>query len=141
MTATFPLKELTPASHEVVYHYAYTHYKQGQYEEAQNLFRLLSMVDGSKRKFWMGLGLSLQANKKYKEAIAAFESAAILDMNDPHAHYQAAECFFALSNKEKGLLALKGAENAIKFHAPKEDGFKSKLSLLKSAWLPRNQGK
>ena len=70
------LKILSTSSLEVMYHLAYSRYKQGLYAEAEGLFRILTRANTEERKFWMGLGLALHSGKKYAEAIDAYELAA-----------------------------------------------------------------
>src|SRR5262245_31055472 len=96
-------KQLSGESIEALYHIAYTQYKQGKYEDAVGVFRFLTLNDTRSRKHWMGLGASLQMQKKYNEAIEAYELAAALDPTDPHVHIYASDCCFAQKMTKEGL--------------------------------------
>lgn len=136
MKEKITVKSFSTDSLEVMYHLAYTRYKQGLYVDSEGLFRLLTVANTSERKYWMGLGLSLHCNKKYKEALDAYEMAAALDPKDPHANLQAAECFFALGSTGQGLIALEYAERCLQLQKSPEEGHKTRIALLRAAWNP-----
>jgi type III secretion system low calcium response chaperone LcrH/SycD len=130
---------LTKEAQEASYYLAHTFYRQGKYEEASSLFRMLTLAGPTTRKFWMGLGASLQMNKDYKEALNAYELAARLDPTDPHVHLYAADCFFTQGEAEEGLFALDCAERALTFSPQKQQNFKAHIQLLRRIWR-KNHG-
>lgn len=119
---------------EALYHFAYTHYKQGKYEDAVALFRFLTVTDTHTRKHWMGLGASLQMQRNYGEAIKAYELAAALDAADPYVHIYAAECFFAQRLTKDGLFALDCAERALKLQKEQDQNLLAHIKLMRRAW-------
>ena len=127
-------KKLTEGSAETLYHFAYTQYKQGKYQEAADLFRLLTAANTKTRKYWMGLGASLQMLKKYREAIEAYELAAALDPIDPQVHIYAADCFFAQKMVKEGLFALDCAERAVNQQKKPDPDLMTHIRLIRKSW-------
>lgn len=128
-------KDLSSGSLETLYHFAHSYYKQGKYEDAEGLFRFLTVANTHTRKYWMGLGASLQMRKVYDKAIESYELAAALDPTDPQVHLYAADCYFGMSKKEEGLFALDCAERAIKLSKPVDsENLLAHLALIRKAW-------
>lgn len=127
------LKPFSEESLEVLYALAHTHYNGGKFQEASDLFFLLTKQARDLRKGWMGYAASLQMLKRFDEAIAAYGWAAILDENDPYVHFYAAECFWAMENKDNALLALQSARNVAQASA-KHSQLDEQLKLLESTW-------
>lgn len=128
------METLEKSSIELLYNFAYNHYKQGKYGEAVGLFRLLTMADIRSRKHWMGLGASLQFQKKYAEAIEAYHMAAALDPADVHVHIYAADCFFAQDMHKKGISALDCAEQALKSKKKPDQNLLAHIKLMRQGW-------
>lgn len=126
------VQALSEASQSVLYSLAYRNYQQGNFANAESLFRVLTRTNVSNKNYWLGLGLSLQCHKFYQEALEAYEMAAALDAWNPHTHLQAAECLFQLNQKENGKVALDYAEKALK--AKPNATLKLRLDLLREAW-------
>lgn len=127
-------KHLTEGSAETLYHFAYMQYKQGKYQEATGLFRLLTVSNPKNKKYWMGLGASLQMEKEYDQAIAAYELAVAIDPSDPLVHLQAADCFFAQEKQKEGLFALDCAERALQQLPEKDKNLMSRIDWMRQAW-------
>jgi len=100
------LQGLTEDNMEAMYATAYTLYKSGRYTDAQKVFQALCIFDHMERKYWMGLGAAHQILKNYKAAIDAYSLATILDVFDPLAPLQAAECHLALGHIEEAKSGL-----------------------------------
>lgn len=123
------LQSFSDESLEALYLFAYSSYDKGKYEESTSLFRILTLQKKECRHYWMGYGASLQMLKRYEEAIGAYGYAAILDSKDPFVHLHAAECYHALKDHSKSMLAL---DSALTCNPPKK--LKDQLSLLKEVW-------
>lgn len=123
-----------PSSSEI-YSMAYHLYQAARYEEAEPIFRLLTTLEVENVAFWMGLAGSLQMQKKFKEAIDAYGTAAILEKSetDPLPHFHAAECFYALNDFIKAKKALKSAKKIAKKN-PKYDTLLNQLNLFENLW-------
>ena len=127
--------DISSEAQEALYSLAYICYNQGKYGEATALFRTLTVENPRGRKFWMGLGASLQMVKNYNEALLAYEVAAMLQPLDPHVHLYAADCFFTQGLAKEGLFALECAERALKsWPAEKQSNYRTHISLLRQAW-------
>lgn len=118
------------------YDTAYRFFTSGKYQEAEEVFLLLTVLDTMKVDHWFGLGASLQMQKKFKEAVDAYGAAALLDTQEknPLPHTHAAECLWELNELEKAFIAVKSAliiaEKDKKHHALIE-----KLQLLNKRWV------
>jgi|688.fasta_scaffold20241_6 type III secretion system low calcium response chaperone LcrH/SycD len=134
MTPNFTAKQLSSGSVEALYSLAYMHYKQGKYQEAVGLFRLLTMSSIKSKKHWMGLAASLQMLKQYQEAVRAYEMAAALDPTDPYIHIYAADCFFAQTMVQEGLFALDCAERAMEVEKKAEQKVTAHIALMRKMW-------
>jgi type III secretion system low calcium response chaperone LcrH/SycD len=104
------LTQLSDGHLQLIHQYAYSYYKQGQYEKACDLFRFLTVSKVEDSQYWIGYGASQQMLGRYEEALKAYEMAAILDQSNIHVHLYAADCFFCLSQLKDGIQALKSAE-------------------------------
>jgi tetratricopeptide (TPR) repeat protein len=105
------------------------------YEEASDVFCVLSFIDYKRHNAWTALGLSEKKIEKWEPALAAFSMAVITDFQDPVSFLQCGECHIALGQSqdakeciEKALELLKDITNPsaqkLKEHA---------LTLQKSA--------
>jgi type III secretion system low calcium response chaperone LcrH/SycD len=123
------LRGITKEQMEAIYSVAYNLYRAGKHEEAEKVFRFLCFFDHLEKKFWMGLGASQQALKKYGPAIDAYSYASILDIHDPRPPLQAADCYIAMGNQEKAESALTAA---IEFSGsqPQMKAFKERATTL-----------
>lgn len=103
------VRGITKEQMEAIYSVAFNLYRAGKYDEAEKVFRFLCFFDHLEKKFWMGLGSSQQAQKNYQNAINAYSYACVLDIKDPRAPLQAADCHIALGNTKEAISALTAA--------------------------------
>lgn len=78
-----------------VYQEALAQYEAGAYDKATDLFCHLSEELPLSVDVWKGLAACYQMRTYYHEALLAWGMAALLDRNDPVAHFHAAECLLA----------------------------------------------
>ena len=95
---------------EAVYHLAYNAYRQGKYPDARKLFQFLALNDHVESRFWMGLAATCQMSGDHREAVAAYEMAAVLDATNPWPPFHAGECYLALNDWESCGKALQAVE-------------------------------
>lgn len=126
--------ELSKEASELVYSDAYAMYRQGHYAKAEQLFRLLSIHHTFEPKFWMGLAGSLQMQKKYAEAVKAYNLVYALDGSAYKACFHCAECYFSLNDKKHGIKALNLAIDAIKVQATPDENMLTHIELMKQMW-------
>ena len=95
---------------EAVYHLAYNAYRQCKYQDARKLFQFLVLNDHVENRFWMGLAATCQMSGDYREAVAAYEMAAVLEATNPWPPFHAGECYMAMNDWEKSRMALQAVE-------------------------------
>ena len=95
---------------EAIYHLAYNAYRQGKYADARKLFQFLALNDHVESRFWMGLAATCQMSGEYRQAVAAYEMAAILEATNPWPPFHAGECYMAMNDWEKSARALQAVE-------------------------------
>ena len=135
-TQSFPTLSTEKISE--MHHIAFHLYRDKQYEKAGHFFRLLTIIDPSDMKYWKGLGASLQLAKKYQEAVECYASAVLVgsDQPDPYLFVHAADCFFALDQKEQGLKALEGAKLSAELR--KDMQVIAHVALMQELWSKNN---
>lgn len=107
VTTIRDVKGISDDEMEAVYATAFNHYNIGRYEDAESIFRFLVLLDHLNVKYWIGLGATRQAQKKFKEALAAYGNVVgNLDIKNFKASYYAAECLLAMGDKENAAKAL-----------------------------------
>lgn len=109
-------------------------YENGKYREAIDVFRVLTVLDVSERKYWLGLGASFQMQKDYDCALQSYGYAALLNENDPYAHFHAAECFLAQKEIEKGCQVLEVAKSVALLNKEKYNSLLTQIELMQNAW-------
>ena len=106
-TPLHELKGIRLEEMEAVYALAHDYYQTGRYEDAETLFRFLTMFDHLNEKFWMGYAAVEQVLKQYDKAIAAYAYVCVtLDLHNVKAAYYAAECYLAkgdLTNAQSSI--------------------------------------
>ena len=106
---------------EAVYHLAYNAYRQGKYPDARKLFQFLALNDHVESRFWMGLAATCQMSGEYREAVAAYEMAALLEATNPWPPFHAGECHMAMNDWGKSANAFQAVEILCEAAAGEED--------------------
>lgn len=118
---------------EDLYAFAYGFYESGHYEKSMHFFRFLTLVDFENRKHWMGLGAAYQMLKQYERALQCYAQAALLNPNEPYAHWHAAECFLALNLKVEAEYAMTSAHTLAISNPERYRPLLDKIELMKMA--------
>lgn len=126
-----PTPQFSQDAIEALYASGFSLYESGKYVNAVHFFRFLTLIDMNTRKHWMGLGASHQMLKEYENALQSFGYAALLNENDPYAHFHAAECFFALKQTDQGEQALASAETVALRQQKQYETLLARISLIK----------
>ena len=103
---------------EAAYALAYNYLQYGKFDKSEKLFQFLCKLDHYQARFFMGLGLSRQMQKKFAEAIDSYGVAGVLGMDDPMPAFRSAECYMLLGDHE---LAMSGAFSAQQRSKGKEE--------------------
>jgi len=95
---------------ESAYALAYNHYKAGNYQDAETVFRGLCLYDGNDARFWMGLAACLQARGDYTHAIDTYGMAgAMSGLQDPDPLFYGGVCYLKLGDTENALVSFQAA--------------------------------
>jgi len=117
-----------------LYTMGYQLYENGKYQKAADVFRVLTVLDQSERKYWLGLGASFHMQKEYDRALQSYGYAALLNENDPYAHFHAAECFLSQGKKENGYHVLEVAKSVALLNKEKYNHLLIQIELIQNAW-------
>lgn len=104
----YSLRGMTEQDVEAVYALGHTHYTTGNYNEAENIFRGLCLLNHLSQRNWLGLGAAQQMQKKYQPALSSYSYAQVLDMADPRPLMHIYECLMGLQDYPKAMESLEG---------------------------------
>ena len=110
---------------EAAYASAFNLIDQGKATDAEKLFRLLLTLDHHDHRFWMGLGVSLQLQKKFRLANATYAHLYTLDYENCVPPLRSAECLMNLGEYQYAEGAAIAAEAAAE---RQPDRFKTELA-------------
>lgn len=124
----------SPEEIKTVYASSYELYRSQKYDEAAQLFRFLTVLAPFEANYWKGLGASLQMKGQYNEALSCYICCQILnhEQPDPHLYVYAADCYFALDQREQGLKALEAAR--LSAEEKDDEQVIHHVSLMKELW-------
>lgn len=91
---------------EDIYNMGYTAYNAGHYQEAQNFFCFLTLMDREEPRYFFGAGAAFQMLKDYPNAIAFYECCTILDFLNPLPWYHLSDCYLQEDKKLEAAFAL-----------------------------------
>ena len=131
------ISRFTKEDLERFYAFAFELYRNGKYLEAKQFFRFLTMLNGLERKFWMALGACHQMLKEFQPALDCYSIAAVQYPDDPAVHQYAADCFFALGEKERAMRTLHSSITAAKKKG--DTSLVERLTLIQQAWKERRE--
>lgn len=100
------LRGLSDKDMEAIYSLAYTLYNHNKYDEAMKVFKFLSLMDHTDKRYFLGLAACRQMLGNYDKAIEAYQFAAVLDVEDPIVHLHAADCLLAAKRFDEARSAL-----------------------------------
>ncbi|MCX5769438.1 MAG: SycD/LcrH family type III secretion system chaperone [Candidatus Hydrogenedentes bacterium] len=121
---------LTKKDFDLIYSVGHTFYKSGKYEKAMPIFQFLTLYDHPTKKWWMGLGATLQMMKQFQKAVDAYSVATILDIEDPKPQLQAGYCLLTMKKKKEARSALEGVLLCCQDNVPAHAVFKSQAQAL-----------
>lgn len=123
------LRGFDDAQMETIYSLGFNFYQTGRYEDAEKVFKLLTLLDYSEVKYWLGFGAVQQAQRKFDQAVKSYAMGMMIDMHEPRLAYHAAECYIALGDKANAESALAAVEE----FAPEASEYKAKAAALKKS--------
>lgn len=118
---------------EAVYALAFDYYQTGRYEDAETLFRFLTMFDHLNVKYWMGYAAVEQVLKHYDKAISAYAYVCVtLDLHNVKAAYYAAECYLAKGDRANARSSLEFVNEFADVKTEMGRTFRAKAKQLES---------
>jgi type III secretion system low calcium response chaperone LcrH/SycD len=127
-------KKAPPLDTEAFYTKAYAHYQANQPDLAAEIFTVLCTRQPMEKRYWFGLGASLQESKNYEKALYAWAMTALLDPENPYPHFHAAECSDSLEQYNDALLAIREAQNRV---SDPQHPLYAPIALLEEQWRKR----
>ena len=100
------LKGITPRELNAVYQMGLGFYNTGRYDDAEKVFSFLVMFDHLEPKYWLAAGAVQQVKRNFEKAKGAYVQATMLDIHNAKPQYYAAECYFALGQRDDALATL-----------------------------------
>ncbi|MBS0628369.1 MAG: hypothetical protein JSS09_09180, partial [Verrucomicrobia bacterium] len=132
----FPISDDTI---ERFYQCGYRLYQDKNYQEAADVFFVISSIDYRRHNVWMILGLSEEKLNNYEQALVAFSMATLTDMENPLTFLHSAECYLALTDNENAQNCLQSALNLVNDKSDKESQqIKSQIISLQKTLLGGN---
>lgn len=92
------LQNINKEQIEQIYTVAYYQYDSGDYKNAQKTFQMLCLLDHFQGRFFLGLGACSQQLEQYQTAIESYQSAAVIDFEDPRPIYYLGECYIKIND-------------------------------------------
>ena len=111
------LQEDMNVSDETIEHFyqcGFRVYSQKNYQEAADVFFVISLLSPRRHNIWMALGLSEKELNNHAPALVAFSMAALTNMEDPLSFFHSAECYIALGEKEDAKECIEVASDLLK---------------------------
>ncbi len=115
---------------------AVSHYSSDDFQNARDLFILLTTLDPSKSNYWMGLGMAEQMSQHYDMAGMAYAMAADLNTDDPSILLYSANCLRLMDKLSDALALLDALIEGIGDDAEWQ-GVKKRAQELLSEWKPQ----
>lgn len=120
---------MTDEDVDLFYELGYNLYLQGDYKQAEELFRRTVLAKPMEKKHWQGLASCLQMQKRYEEALVPWSMCCLVDPENPLPHFHAAECLFSLKQLDEAAKALSTSESRDTAKA-----FQGKIATLRQRW-------
>ncbi len=91
---------------EKLYNEAYEAYEEDRMKEAVTLFRWLVFFNPYDVRYWMGLAATQQFLSLFEKALHSYAMVALLDDENPRAHFQAYQCYAGMGESVEAACAL-----------------------------------
>jgi type III secretion system low calcium response chaperone LcrH/SycD len=97
---------LTERECEAMYALGHGLYSQAKYEDAFKIFARLVAYDHLDSRYQLALASSMQATKRYEEALQQYMVVTVMRVDDPLPVYHCAECLLALGRPTDAVESL-----------------------------------
>ena len=122
-----------PQQLEALYAMGYAYFNAGRLDDAERIVSFVVMHDHLDRRYQLGLGAVLQAQRKHEAALKPYRVAALMDLTDPLPVVRMAECLLAGQRKDEAREALEfalGQFKPIAEHEPLQRHAEALLELM-----------
>jgi len=121
------LFNFTPEMLFQIAEFGFAQFKSGRYEDAERIFKVLTVLDWNNAYYHSVMGSILQKQNRYGEAIAEYSQALDLDPDDIASHTNRGEIFF-----QHGLIseAKEDLKKAIELDSDGSDKFANRAKML-----------
>lgn len=127
------MRGLSDEEMEAIYAMGVNFYKAGNWDDAEKVFKFLTLFDHLSSRYWTGLGSLKQVRRQFAEAIEAYKFASFLDLENPRPMYYAAECHLALGQKAEARAALDALEQYAPATSETGRAYRAKAAQLRAA--------
>jgi tetratricopeptide (TPR) repeat protein len=123
---------------EFLYARAHQYFMAGDLDKAENLFRVLCLIDGSNYDFWLGYGICLRMKERLEHALVAFDTAALLQPTSAAPHFHRLELFIRQDKWQLAEETLAEFDRVSNEETPKEmeielEQFRKAIEIRKTA--------
>ena len=126
---------LTKKNMEALYLMAFKLYEAQKVEEALLCFKLMTLLDWSDKRAWLGSAACFERIKNYTAAIGCYKAATLADNHDPMPLFRAFHCYLEIQDKENALKALETAIQVAERQADLYSDLKKQAENIKKALL------
>ncbi len=95
---------------DALYVIAYNLYSEKKYQEAVQIFETITFYNHFDRRGWTGAAACYQMLGRYSDAIVAYSSSSLIDVQDPLPIFHSVECYIALKRYSEALSALEAIQ-------------------------------
>lgn len=82
------------------YHFARRLCEEERFQDASDVFLVLTALNPYVCHFWLGLGLCHKIERNYKRALFDYSMGMAVDRENPYTYYNIADCYFCLGEKQ-----------------------------------------
>lgn len=109
-----------------IYRQGYNAFQAENYDQAENLFLSLVMLDFKNIDYQLALGAAYETQEKYENALAMYMLAMMTGKDSPAILYRTAKCLLSMGNKTEALIYFKLASES----EPHETGLDGQQRLF-----------
>ena len=113
-----------------IYSLGYKLFEEKNYKEALSLFLMLTVLNSMVPDNWVALGLTQKNLSLENLALSSFNTASILNPENPTSRYQSAEIYLHLGEFDKALIELEALSQIIE--SQKLESLRPQLKFLQS---------
>lgn len=126
---------LTEKNMHDIYVMGFGLYESQKFNEALLCFKLMTLLNWSDKKAWLGSAACLEVTKQYSSAIVCYTAAAMTDPDDPMPLLRSFRCYLENHDTKNALVALDAAIEAAEKQSDLYSDLKDQAIKLKEILL------